>query len=716
MNRVKHIEIDLNTFRIVLRFQNTKKPLILHFDTPSRKFYLSLITLIFHEMKQHHHSGYVHIRKHEKRLKFLDDVLAGPNASGTIDGMWEKIRKAWHYSLPKLGEAAHFKIEGRDLVPPYEKGGKFLYDCNEDECDAWASLFAIDDITNKWRFRFAFDSVGLGLNDVTLTFGDLQNYSAWDAFLKHLENASANSFSGSDGEPEKISMRTHPIRWGLFAAVVGGIIILAATGVVVLNRCLRPAPPSVEAVAAQKPSIAILPFVNVSDDTDKDYFCDGITEELTNSLARVKDLRVISRTSAFYFKNKGFDLRTIGEKLNVDHILEGSMRVSGNNLRISAQLIKVADDSHLWADTYDREMKDIFNTQENLAQEITCSLKSKLGCQGEEVLKKRYTENIEAYNLYLRGRYLSAKAQYSEAAENFTQAVALDPNYALAYSGLADAYNYLAFFFTRSVQAYHQKAREAALKAIEIDDTLAEPYASLGFIKCRYEWDWIGAEKDLKKAIDLNPGDVLSHRYYSSFLRAVGRLDESLLEIKKALELDPLSVGVNARLGLILQFQGKAEEAVEQFQKTLDMYPDHPILLVWIGSALVDKGKYDEGIALITKAVKITKRKIPMSLGVLGYAYGRFGKIAEARQILNEAMQRVEKGFFAPTFIALIYTGLGDKDSAFEWLERAYEQKDPRLYPIQTTLNWKSLFSDPRWSKLMRKMGLPESKQRAHSM
>ena len=706
MNRVKHIGIDLKTYKIILQFQNSKNPLILHFDTPSRKFYLSLIALIVHEMKLPGHSGYVYIRKHETLLKFLDDALAESNASGTVDGMWEKIRKAWHYSLPNLEEASNFKIEGRDQVAPYEKGGKYLYECTEDECDIWASLFGIDEIANKWRYRFAVDEAWLGLSDVTLKFGDLRDDSAWDAFLRQLEEASTKTLLDTDSDSAKPVAKTYPIRWQLLAMAVVVLFVLLIGGAAILNRYMRPAPPPTESVEAIKPSIAVLPFINVSDDPDKDYFCDGITEELINSLAKVKDLRVISRTSAFYFKDKGFDLRTIGEKLGVDNILEGSVRVSGDKLKISAQLIKVADDSHLWADSYDRKAIDIFDTQENIAQEISCSLKSRLGCESGKSLTKKYTENIEAHNLYLKGRFLSTPRSYSEAIDNFNQAITLDPNYALAYVGLADAYNEMAFHFPASVKQLTTKAREAAEKAIEIDENLAESYAALGFLILRYEWNWKDAEQYLKKAVDLNPGNALSRRKYSSFLRAIGRIDESLFEIKEALKLDPISPIVNAQFGLTLQCQGRLEESIKQHQETVEMYPNHPIVLVWYGSALIESGRVDEAISLMKKAVNITKRKAPFALGSLGYAYGISGRLSEAQEILNEFLLRSETEYIPPTFIARVYMGLNDMDKSFEWLELAYEQKDPLAYPIKTMPNFGRISSDPRWSALMKKMGL----------
>lgn len=700
MNRVKHIELNLDTFKIALQFDTAKDPLILHFDTPSRKFYLSLIALIVYEMKQNDQSEYVHLQKHEQLLRFLDNGLAGPHASKTINGMWEKIRKAWNYSLPNLEEAAHFKIEGRDLKPPLEKGGKYIYECTDVEKDTWAIFFGIDDVFSNWRFRFALDSDGGSLTNVTLKLKELRDGSAWNVFLKQLEESTTKELSKDTvvQPPKK--------RWPFYAVAAITFIILFVGGATILNRYIRPNPNRTNVTTELKTSIAVLPFINVSEDSDKDYFCDGITEELINSLSNVKDLRVISRTSAFYFKNKGFDLRTIGEKLSVDNILEGSVRVSGDNLKISAQLINVADDSHLWSENYDRNMKDIFETQEDLARNITCSLKSKLGCKQEEVIAKRYTDNYEAYNLYLKGRYFSTKHSYNEAVEKFQQAISLDPDYALAYTGLADVYNNMAFFYSESVNDYYLRSKEAVLKAIDIDKDLPEAYASLGYLKFRYEWDWKGAEKALRQAIELNPGNVLSHRYYSSYLRAVGRLDESLDEIKKALELDPLSRGVNARVGIILQCKRQFAEAVNHLEGILELYPNHPMVLIFLGSSYAHNGEIEKGIATLDKATRLTKRKSPLALGILGYTYGLAGKISEAEEILKEALQRVEEGNFSSNFIALIYTGMGNKDKAFEWLERAYEKRDPRIYPIKTMANFKSLNSDPRWTEFMKKLGL----------
>jgi adenylate cyclase len=705
---LKKIEFDLQLYKIRLHFQNGRDPLIIHFDTPSRKFYFALMALIVHEMKDKKNSEYVYIRKHEQVLKSLDKSLAGNYASKTIDGMWEKIRKAWHYSLPNLEEAAHFKIEGRDQVPPYEKGGKYLYACSEDECDTWASLFGIDEITNKWRFKVAIDAIGLNQNDLTLQFNELRENDAWQAFLKHLAETSTTNFPDTDNEPIQSPDSPYQKRWPLFIATTMAAILLILGGTAILNRYLRPAPTTIQETQTKMPSIAVLPFVNVSDDPDKEYFCDGITEELINSLARVKDLRVISRTSAFYFKDKGFDLRTIGEKLNVDYILEGSIRESGNQLRISAQLIKVSNDSHLWAETYDREMKDIFDTQEKLAQEIACSLKTQLGCKEDEIVAKQYTENVEAYNLYLKGRYLWNKKSHKEAIAYYEQALKLDPNYALAYAGLADAYNRLAFWFSDSVEEYKSKATSAAVKALEIDNSLSEAHTSLGMMKLHFEYDWKGAESAFKRAIFLNPDNATAHIYYGHFLRAFGQVGTAVSEMEKALKLDPFSQNANVFYGLMLYASGQTEESIKHFRKVFELFPDSPEALMLLGKTLSESGQHEEGVKLSKRAVNITKRKSPFPIAFLGYSLGFIGKEEEAKALIKEALDSRKNGHFSPSLIALMYIGIDNREKALDWLETAVDERDPVNFSLRTVPMYKTLHTDPRWAELMKKMGFEE--------
>ncbi|MBW2027980.1 MAG: tetratricopeptide repeat protein [Deltaproteobacteria bacterium] len=350
----------------------------------------------------------------------------------------------------------------------------------------------------------------------------------------------------------------------------------------------------------------------------------------------------------------------------------------------------------------------MFAIQDEVSRAIVRKLKPRLLDKSDKVLAKRYTENVEAYELYVKGRFFTNKMSYRKAIEYFEEATALDPNYALPYAGLAEAYTMMALFFPVSLKEYRQKAKSAAMKALMIDDMLSEAYTSVGNFKRICEWDWQGAETAFKRAIDLNPGDALAHVYYAAYLWAVGRLDEGIAEIKKGLELDPLSRNAHYILGHSLSSADKLDQAIKQNRNALDLYPGNPVSMTFLGKTNVEKGNYAEGIALLNKAASITRGKSPFALGTLGWAYGVAGKREEAQEILDEVLERSKKGYFSPNFIAQIYTGLGNKDKALEWLEKACEERDPTLFPLKTLIHYRSLHSDPRFTALLKKMGLED--------
>jgi TolB-like protein/Tfp pilus assembly protein PilF len=666
MKILEKIDLDLEESLIRLHFKDYQKPLLISFNTPSRMFYLSLIALIIIEMKNLGSTEYIYIRKFEKKLKDLDDLLAGQHASSTIDGMWNKIRKAWRYKLPDFETAECFSILNREKLPPFEKGGKYRYDCSDDECDIWASLFQYDKL-NIYRLKFAIDSVSLGLNDIQVTLGELKDLAAWEEFLK----LKSTKTSKIDIVEKKIGKRPESIK--SLSYLIPGITLLSillVAGVLIYNRFYQPMQRPSELEKPDKQSIAILPFVNVSGDPDIEYFCDGVTDEIISKLVRLKDLRVISRTSAFALKESALDIRTIGDKLSVDNILEGSVRVSGDKLRISTQLIKVADDSHLWAATYDREKKGIFDLQNNLAQEIACTLKSRLGCEGGEILGRYSTENLDAYNLYLKGRFYFYRDSFQEAIEQFQKAIDHDHDYAAAYAGLARTFNSLKFYyFSKPNTPYYQKAKSAALKALELDERLPEAYLALAILKMHYEWDWQGAEKAILRAIDLNPGAVDSHSFYGHLLRVMGRLDEAIAEGEIAIKLDPLSIMANNRYGLSLMVDRQYEAAVSHLEATLGMFPEDLATLQYLGDAYLLQNRYEEGIALFEKAFRLYKDRFQFIFGTAGHAHGKVGNHEKARNILNEALETRKTSNFSPFAIALIYRGLGNTDETFEWLK-----------------------------------------------
>jgi tetratricopeptide (TPR) repeat protein len=352
-------------------------------------------------------------------------------------------------------------------------------------------------------------------------------------------------------------------------------------------------------------------------------------------------------------------------------------------------------------------MRDIFDLQDNLAKEIVCNLKTRLGCKDRDYVKS-YTENVKAHNLYLKGRYIWSTTKQKGMIEYFNKALALDPNYALAYLGLAEAYAYVGFFFGDTMKSSYIKAKEAILKALDIDDTLADAHALLGQIRLFFEWDWKGAETALKKAIALNPDSSMAHLVNHFYLRAIGRTHEAVDEMKLALDLDPFSFFHNQQYGVILEVDGQIDKAIKQAETTLEMWPGNVEALTFLGIFHIQKKNYTKGIAMLEHALSLMKRKSSFTFGFLGYAYGMSGDKEKAYKILNECLERWETGNFTPSTIATIYSGLNEKDKAFEWLNRAINMQDPRLFCLKTIPYHKPLHSDPRWPELMKKMGLPD--------
>ena len=461
----------------------------------------------------------------------------------------------------------------------------------------------------------------------------------------------------------------------------------------------------IESSFSDKPSIAVLPFVNISNDPEQEYFADGMTEEIIGALAKLEGLKVISRTSAFHFKGKDTDLRTIGDKLKVDHVLEGSVRKAGNRLRISAQLIKVADDTHLWSETYDRKLKDVFEIQDEISQAVVQRLKVKLLSATTEPLVKDYTKNTEAYELFLKGKYFENKGPlgFEKAIEYMEKAIQADPCYVPAYAYSAAIHNLTTM--AHSLPPWEKRTKVKALiqKALEIDDKYAFTHVPLGQLKT-FEYDWKGAEKSNKRALELNPGDSGPHHSYSHYLAAVGRLNEAIAEMKLAVKLDPMSSFHRAILGWLLCHANKFTQAIDQLQETLELDPKNPRSLSILAMAYAGKGMYDKAISIFQGI-----RDIPFFyVARLGYIYGEAGKIEEAQKILDDFLEQSKREYFSPYFIAIVYSGLDDKDKVFEWLDRAYRVQDPNQYIIKVDYAFDGLHSEPRWTEQMKKRGLAD--------
>jgi TolB-like protein/DNA-binding winged helix-turn-helix (wHTH) protein/Tfp pilus assembly protein PilF len=456
-------------------------------------------------------------------------------------------------------------------------------------------------------------------------------------------------------------------------------------------------------------SIAVLPLENLSKDPNQDYFSDGITDALTTELAQIGSLRVISRTSAMHFKGTRETLPEIGRELNVDAVVEGSITRSENRVRITAQLIEAPSDRHLWAKSYERDLKDILTLQDEVARDIAGEIRVKLSPEERTRLATVRPIDPVAHEAYLKGRYYLNKRTeegFRRAIEYFDEATQKDPNYALGHSGLADSYILLGEYSLVPPKEAFTKAREAAAKALQLDDTLAEAHNALAAVKVDYDWDWPGAEREFRRAIELNPGYATAHQWYAEILSELGRHEEALAEIKRAQQLDPFSLIINAVSGDALRCAGQYDLAIKQLRQTLEIDPNFAHAYFHLGMTYLRKGAFVEAIAEFQKAVTLSPNVTDYK-GGLGYAYARAGKRAEARKVLNVLKERSRQSYVSWFYVAAIHAGLDEKDQAFACLEKAYAQHEQGLVVINREPMFDPLRSDPRFTELLRRIGTP---------
>ena len=456
-------------------------------------------------------------------------------------------------------------------------------------------------------------------------------------------------------------------------------------------------------------SIAVLPFVNAGGDPNTEYLSDGITENLINSFSQLPKLRVIPRSRVFRYKGKEADAEKIGRELNVSTVLTGRVTQRGDSLNIQTELVDVAQVSQLWGRQYNRKFSEIITVQEEIAKEVSEKLRLRPTGEEQKKLTKRYTENPEAHQLYLKGRYLWNRRTgptLQRAAGYFQQAIDKDPGYALAWAGLADCYALYSFYGVLSPAEAFPKAKEAARKALEIDDTLAEAHASLLWIKSQYDWDWVGAEREFKRTIELNPNYATVYNWYSVHLGAMGRLDEALALAKRAEEIEPLSLANSTNVGLALYLARQYDQAIEQLRRVLDTDANFPPAHLFLGLAYEQKGMFEEAIAEFQKGSSLSGGE-PTMVGALGHAYAVSGRKDRAQNVLAELKQQSRRRYVAPFEIAVIYIGLGEKEQAFEWLEKAYRDHSSWLIWLKVDPRFDSLHGDSRYRDLRRRMGLP---------
>jgi serine/threonine protein kinase/tetratricopeptide (TPR) repeat protein len=457
-----------------------------------------------------------------------------------------------------------------------------------------------------------------------------------------------------------------------------------------------------------KPSIAVLPFTDMSPDRDQEYFCEGIAEELINALVKLDGLRVAARTSAFQLKDREGDVKTIGARLGVRNVLEGSVRKSGDRLRITAQLVDVKDGFHLWSEKYDRDLEDIFAIQDEISLAIVDRLRVRLLGDERRTLVKRYTADKEAHNLYLKGLYFwnrRLEGGMKTAMEHFRRAVERDPGYALAYVGIADTYSSTGFLGYLLPKESFPKAREAAERALEIDETLGEAHASLAFINMFFDWDWTTAEAEFRRAIELNPTYATAHQWYGLYLSLMGRSDDGIAESERARELDPLSPLVNTLAAASYYFAGRYEESIAILRKTLEMYPDFLPANGYVALAYVASGRCEEAV-LAMRRFEGSALGHAYTLGHVGYAYAVCGREDDALRVLGLLDEIAGERYVSPAHRAPVLLGLGRLDEALELMEKAHLERSPWLFFAKTSLYYERLHSEPRYQDLLRRIGL----------
>ena len=491
-----------------------------------------------------------------------------------------------------------------------------------------------------------------------------------------------------------------------------GIVIAAAAIVVVALTASAYYYLSRGKDAAAKNSIAVLPFVNASSDPDVEYLSDGISESLINSLSQLPNVRVLARSTMFSFKGKELNPQVVGKQLGVDVVLTGRVVQRGDSLTVQTDLVNVADGSQLWGERYHRKQTDLLAVQEEIVRDVSGKLRARLSGAGGKQVVKAYTENAEAYQLYLKGRFHWNKRTEEglrRGVEFFQQAIDKDPNFALAYVGIADSYILLGIpealtgvVPTREALA---KARAAAERALEIDNTLAEAHSSLAHVKFTGR-DWPGAEEEFRHSIALNPSYATAHHWYALYLSNLGRFEEALREIRRAQEIDPLSLPINTNAGFVLYAARRYDEAVEQGRKTVDLDSTFALARNRLGLAYEQKGMYKEAVAEFLEAAAYSNRH-PNVLAALAHVLAVSGDRNEAQKVLGELMELSGRRYVAPYDVAVVYSGLGDKEQTLRWLEKAVERQDyinrlkvdPRLDPLR---------SHPRFADLMRRVGLPQ--------
>ncbi len=484
-------------------------------------------------------------------------------------------------------------------------------------------------------------------------------------------------------------------------------LAVVAAGLFVYQLVRSKSEPSSSPTAATiaNKSIAVLPFDNLSRDPDNAYFCEGVQDEILTRLAKVADLKVISRTSTQHFKSAPDNLPQIAKQLRVANILEGSVQKANDQVRVNVQLINALTDAHLWADTFDRKLTDIFAVESEIAKTIADTLQAKLSGSEKMAISKEPTVNSEAYELYLKGRFFWNKrtsVDLPKSVEYYNQAIEKDPNYALAYAGLADAYVLYPDYGVGTPAEFYPKAKEMATKALALDSTLGEPHAALGSAYANFDRDFAKSIQEFERSIQLNPNYATAHQWFDTTLLAMGHVDRAIAESKKANELDPLSLIVNADLAFVYLYARRFDDALAQSRKTLEIDPNFHVVRGYLGEALQLKNQLAEALPEFRAAAAATDE--PYSHALLGQACARAGLRDEAQKILAQLEEQSHTKFVTGWGLAVVRLALGDKDGAIAGLETAFDQHAAEILALQYDPLFDDLHGDPRFEALVQKI------------
>jgi TolB-like protein/DNA-binding winged helix-turn-helix (wHTH) protein/Tfp pilus assembly protein PilF len=500
------------------------------------------------------------------------------------------------------------------------------------------------------------------------------------------------------------------VQWPKMVTVTLSVLAILLAGAFAFRYLKRPS--LATATSSQLTSLVVLPFENLSTDKDQAYFADGMTDELIAHLAKIRSLRVISRTSSMEYKGTHKTLSQIARDLNVDSVVEGTVLRSGDRVRITAELVQVATDRHLWAETYESQLGDILTLQSHVASAIVNEIRVKLTPEERVQLATTRPVSTQSYENYLKGRYYWNKRSQeglTKAIDYFQLAVEQDPNYALAYAGLADCYSIIGSAIVGTVPTAEvaPKARAAALKSLELDNTLAEAHTSLATVRFNYDWDWNAAANGFRRALELNPSYATAYQRNSLYLMSMGRTSESIAQMNRAHDLDPLSISTNFSLGWRLYMAREYDQAIEQLRNTIDMDPGFVLPHLVLGQAYEQKKALEQAITELRRAADISQNS-PPAIAALARTYAVSGRSTEARKLLDQLMEQSEKRYVSPFYVAIVYAGLGENDKAMSWLEKAYGDRSNAIIFLKVDPQLDTLRDIPRFHELQRKLRLPD--------